>query len=122
MDKVYLLKMANRTLYLQGSSGVETGNGYCRMMSQAHEYFEGVINKFQIYEGILVLENGDFYQGPFINYLPDGYVQLTCANGDSFHGFMKMGEKSGKGKIAWNDGSYFHGAFKNDLKHGDGIY
>ena len=116
------MKIGTRTVYLQGSEDIKNGSGYCRMMSSSQEYFEGALNNFQIYEGVLVLENGDYYCGSFMNYLPNGYMQLTCANGDSFQGFMKLGEKQGKGRITWNDGSYYYGSFVGDLKHGDGIY
>jgi len=120
---IFDFKVRDRIISMKTSQNIaHSGTGYCRLLSQSTEYFEGIIKNYKIYEGILVMPNGDYYMGFYHNYLPNGQISLFCSNGDTFEGYMVRGLKSGKGSIKWSDGSRFCGTFKDDLKSGKGEY
>jgi len=122
LDKCYKVEVGDRKLLLISGSSIEKSTTYGILMSHGKEYFEGVLKNYQIYEGLLVTSSGDYYYGLYENFLPNGYTELQCINGDVFEGFMRLGKKDGTGKITWTDGSSFKGKFKDDKKSGQGIY
>lgn len=122
--KVYKLRYKGnkRVCFFQGNKKSVNGSGYCRMMSEKGEYYEGLIKNYQILKGLVCLESHEFFFGSYINSACNGMIEQYCPNGDLFKGIMKDGLRHGKGKISWTDGSYYDGSFKFDIIHGNGFY
>lgn len=81
--------------------------------------FEGVWNK-NIVTGIIILNNGDRYEGVYEikNYRPRmvyfcGSGKIFFANGDLYDGSIDFG-KLGNGEIKYKNGGFFKGTFKNN--------
>lgn len=70
--------------------------------------------------GRLELENGDFYEGEFLNGKFDGKGRLVQAEGKMYEGEWKENKREGKGKEVWPDGKLYKGKFQNDMKNGYG--
>lgn len=77
--------------------------------------------------GVFCDEEGNVYEGDFLNGKFNGYGQLTYSNGDIYIGSMNKGKKEGKGilKKGFNmkdsKNEIYDGHFKNDKKSGEGI-
>lgn len=85
--------------------------------------------------GIYCDEEGNIYEGDFLNGNFHGYGQLTYSNGDVYIGSFFKNKKEGKGilKKGYNNNNdnnnsneivkkeIYDGNFKNDFKSGDGI-
>ena len=121
-EKTYRLKVKNKAVYFQGSKNAIFGTGYCRMTSRFGEYFEGLINRYELQKGLIVLENGEQFFGPFKNGALHGIITQNCLNGDSYKGSMRQGVKQGYGCVQWSDGSSYKGEFKDDKIEGKGTY
>ena len=64
--------------------------------------------------------NGDKYDGEWLQWLKHGKGQDIFANGDSYTGQYRYGKPWGIGVYQWKNGSVYQGQFKNGLKHGKG--
>lgn len=111
-----------RVCWFQGNKKSKKGTGYCRILSEVGEYYEGLIKNFQLLRGLMYLENGEFFFGAFNNNTCTGLVEQYCPNGDKFKGMMREGLRHGRGKIEWEDRSSYDGNFKLDSIHGNGVY
>lgn len=117
-----IYKGGKRVCHFQGNKKSIKGSGYCRMINEKGEYYEGLIKNYQILKGLMCLESHEFFFGSYINNACNGIIEQYCPNGDHFRGVMKEGLRHGKGKITWTDGSYYEGSFKHDIIHGNGFY
>ncbi|MEQ8173839.1 MAG: protein kinase [Syntrophomonadaceae bacterium] len=72
--------------------------------------------------GVLIMPNGDKYEGEWKNDLQNGKGTFTYANGDKYEGQWVNGNREGTGTFTWADGRKYVGAWKNDLRSGKGVY
>ncbi len=72
-------------------------------------------------KGVLEYNNKDVYEGDFLNNFKHGYGVMKYVNGNIYTGQWKNNYKNGKGKIIYNDNSYYNGDWVNDKRHGKGI-
>ena len=73
-------------------------------------------------KGIYYFNNGDKYEGEFFEDLKDGYGVYYYKNGDKYEGEYKEDKKDGHGKYYYNDGERYEGEFKNGFAEGRGTY
>jgi hypothetical protein len=69
------------------------------------------------------LENGNRYEGPLKNGLPDGRGKLTYSENDpreSYEGTFVNGELEGTGLMTWRNGKKYEGEFHNNNIKGTG--
>lgn len=71
-------------------------------------------------KGTLICNNGDKYEGEFINGIP-GKGILIYSNGDVYEGGLVNGKRNGKGKYTSVEGIY-DGDFVDDKKEGQGTF
>ncbi len=64
--------------------------------------------------------DGDMYEGHWLNGQRTGKGTMTYANGDFYKGGWLNGEKHGKGEITWANGDTYKGDFFNGDLHGKG--
>ncbi len=72
--------------------------------------------------GRLQFENGDVYEGGFVEGAMTGRGVLTMADGSRFEGDFLRGTLHGKGHFAYANGDYYVGEFADDAYHGHGKY
>jgi hypothetical protein len=58
--------------------------------------------------------NGDRYEGEFLNGIREGKGKIFYGNGDRFEGEFQRNVREGKGKIFQANGEVFEGIFRND--------
>lgn len=72
--------------------------------------------------GVLIMPNGDKYEGEWKNDLQNGKGTFTYANGDKYEGQWLNGNREGSGTFTWADGRKYVGEWKNDQRNGKGVY
>jgi hypothetical protein len=70
--------------------------------------------------GVYVWANGDRYDGDWVNDEQSGRGTYVFANGFTYVGEWSGGTRHGQGRITWPDGKYYEGPFVDDLAHGIG--
>ena len=91
--------------------------------SQNGDYYEGeFVNNKKEGNGKLILKNGTIYEGSFKNNKHNGYGKLTQLDGEIFAGEWKEGKIDGNGIRYHSNGDKYIGNYKNNLKHGIGHY
>lgn len=121
-NTTFLVENKSEKFLLQTSKNWSKGTGYCRLGSFKGEHFEGLIRKFMLVKGVIILYTGEAGYSSFLNNRFNGFTRYICPNGDQFEGFMRNGKKEGKGVVEWEDGSRFEGGFVKDRKEGYGEY
>ena len=77
-------------------------------------------------EGVLFSEDGDVYQGEFLNGMRHGKGKQTYhggkdgTGGDIYEGWWENDKRSGRGTLAMANGNIFEGMWANDMKEGAG--
>ena len=71
---------------------------------------------------IILLPNGDKYEGEFKNEKFHGQGKYSFSNGNIYEGEFKDGKWEGLGKYSFNHGNIYEGEFKNGKFHGLGKY
>lgn len=66
-------------------------------------------------------DNGEYFEGIFINGKKHGWGKRRSQNGVLFEGFFISGNKEGFGIEIYKNGDIFIGEFENNFKSGDGI-
>lgn len=64
--------------------------------------------------GKMVWDNGNIYEGQWLNGIKQGTGKLIWANGDVYEGQWQNDIKHGKGKLTLKDGKVYEGDFAND--------
>lgn len=70
--------------------------------------------------GIFTWDNGDRYEGSFVDGARTGYGVFAWADGKRYEGDFKDDAREGIGKLTWADGSFYEGDFLNGQMHGKG--
>ena len=86
------------------------------------DYFKGKLSNNQMSSGVILLQNGTKYEGPFVNNLYNGHGILNFNDGRKYKGDFKNGKREGKGFYTWLDGSTYDGDWLNGMQHGRGVY
>lgn len=91
-------------------------------------YSDKSLQEVYAYEHIVEYENGDCYEGDFVNGLKEGLGTYTWANGDKYSGQWVNDYRNGLGLFIWAKdddeliSDMYIGSFENDLMSGYGIY
>eukprot|EP01051_Picozoa_sp_SAG22_P010211 SAG22_NODE_904_length_6586_cov_3.133498_6_plen_286_part_00 len=72
--------------------------------------------------GKAVFENGDAYEGGYINGRRHGTGKYTFKSGAVYDGDYHNNAKHGTGKMSYADKSVYDGQWKMDRRHGQGSY
>jgi hypothetical protein len=80
-----------------------------------HGVFEG--------KGTITCTSG-IYNGNFKNWVPNGFGELLCANGNIYKGDFENGKFNGLGEFIWANGDTYKGDFRDDKcsGYGDLVY
>jgi hypothetical protein len=78
--------------------------------------------KNKSYYGMILFNNGDIYQGGFLNNKKHGYGEYIYSNGDIYQGNWQNDVKEGYGVYKWNNGDIYDGYFHKNTKNGRGKY
>ncbi|CAN1128095.1 Phosphatidylinositol 4-phosphate 5-kinase 6 [Linum perenne] len=70
----------------------------------------------------IVLPNGDFYTGNWLDGFPHGHGKYIWTDGCIYLGDWQKGKKLGKGKFSWPSGVTYDGEFKAGYIDGKGTY
>ena len=97
----------------QGDGAVYFANG---------DYFKGKLADNQLERGVLYLNNGNKYDGPFNNNMYNGEGTFYFTDGRKYKGEYVDGKKCGKGTFTWTDGSKYVGFWKNGKQNGHGCF
>ena len=73
-------------------------------------------------KGIYYFSNGDIYEGEFFEDEKDGYGIYSYKNGEKYEGEFKEDKKDGHGIYYYLDGDRYEGEFKKGLAEGRGAY
>jgi len=71
---------------------------------------------------IKYIQNGDEYEGDFLNDKITGTGRYIWNNKCVYEGGFLNGEMHGKGKFKWNDGSEYEGEYVNGIREGIGEF
>jgi hypothetical protein len=82
------------------------------------EFREGVKHG----QGVYGWDNGNRYEGPFVNDLPEGIGKYVFASGDTYQGELKAGALTGRGIYVTKAGDTQEGTFVDARLNGVGIY
>lgn len=66
-------------------------------------------------------DNGDVYEGDFVNGKKHGDGKYTRADGSVFDGEYKNDKKHGRGRCSWANGNSYVGMWADGSQHGHGI-
>lgn len=66
-------------------------------------------------QGKLTFENGDVYEGDFVNGVFNGQGTFTAKTGWSYVGQFKNGQVDGQGKLTAKDKKVYQGTFKQGI-------
>ncbi len=70
---------------------------------------------------VVMLPNGEKYEGGIQDGLFHGWGVYSYANGDKYEGDFERGVKNGKGTFVHDNGDKYTGDFENDMMTGRGI-
>ena len=70
----------------------------------------------------ITYDNGDVYEGNFVENVKEGKGIYKYSNGDRYEGEFFEDQKDGYGIYYYKNGEKYEGEYKNDKKHGHGIY
>ena len=73
-------------------------------------------------KGVYSYCNGDIYEGDFFEDVKDGYGIYYYKNGERYEGEFMDDKKSGRGIYYYLEGEKYVGEFKNGFAEGRGIY
>ncbi len=68
------------------------------------------------------LENGDIYEGDFVDGVRTGSGTYVWANGNEYQGDFLNNQMHGEGTYRWTDGRTYIGSFIADEPHGQGVF
>lgn len=84
-------------------------------------YFDGEVKDNGDFEGKIVYNNGDEYDGVLVGGVFSGKVKKIYPYGE-YVGEWRDGEKNGFGKFSWSDGDFYSGEWKAGVMHGTGEF
>ena len=87
-------------------------------------YYEGDFNEKGERHGIgtFYYDNGNKYEGQWVNGYRTGQGTFTWANGDKYEGQFVNGYLHGNGTIFWANGDKYEGQWVDDSRTGQGTY
>jgi hypothetical protein len=74
------------------------------------------------YTDKVVMDNGDVYEGEYLDNYRDGFGTYTWVNGDKYVGEWSMDNHDGFGTYTWETGDKYVGEWINGIKTGEGTY
>ena len=73
-------------------------------------------------KGVYNYSNGDKYEGDFFDDVKEGSGVYSYKNGERYEGEFKNGFADGRGAYYYEDGEKYVGDYKDDKRNGHGIY
>lgn len=67
-------------------------------------------------------ENGNKYEGNWVNGVRSGKGKLTFSDGTTYNGEWKNNSFNGRGTMIWTNGDKYEGSYLDGVRHGMGIY
>ena len=88
-----------------------------------NDFFIGIFDQDEKFpqKGIFLSNNGDYYDGEFVNGKREGEGKLIYANGNHYEGTFLGGLPNGRGKLIQTDNDIYEGEWKNGKINGQGI-
>ena len=80
------------------------------------------VNGMREGKGVYKFESGDVYEGYFKNSFFHGNGTYKNSNGDVYVGNWELGYRSGRGKYTYKEGNAYEGTFKRGLLDGSGTF
>jgi hypothetical protein len=118
----YGILIKNDGSLFEGLWEMGTLNGFCRIISENGDYYQGYV-KNGIPEGQGTYRNNNIiYTGQWTDGKMNGIGTEVLEDGSTYTGSFKYGVKNGKGKFTWPDGSYYEGDIKENNFEGLGLY
>ncbi|CAD8183258.1 unnamed protein product [Paramecium octaurelia] len=139
-EKVY--QSEDSTEWFKGILIMQLKFGYCKYYKKKQYYYEGYFCcGLKHGNGLIIYEDGTYYQGNFFadKVLGDNRMfkafedechknaklqkttKLEFPNGAIYEGQLLEGKRHGKGIYTWKDGTKYEGQFENDKINGFGI-
>lgn len=116
---IALMAISN-TVFCQCLSG-NCVNGFGKKVYNNGNIYEGdFVNGSREGKGTLTSKYGTVYTGQFAEDVPNGKGKAKYENGDAYDGDWVDGNMEGQGTLTFKDGNYYIGAFKNDKQNGYG--
>lgn len=85
------------------------------------DFILGYLEKNKTSKGVIFSENGDLYEGEFLNGKKDGYGVIIYKNGTKYEGIFKLNKQHGYGKLFQCDGEIYIGEWKEGRINGNGV-
>ncbi|MGD1935979.1 MAG: MORN repeat-containing protein [Cyanophyceae cyanobacterium] len=98
-----------------------TGKGQC-LTEQGNRYEGEFVDGQRTGTGRLTYAAGGFYEGEFVDGLFEGQGVFEAAQGHRYEGKFAGGQFNGQGTYSTADGSVYEGEFLNNTFHGEGTY
>lgn len=86
------------------------------------DYYKGKLRNNTMSKGTFFLNNGNRYEGPFVNDMYEGEGTLFFADKRKYTGSFSKGRKEGKGVFNWPDGSFYDGEWRDGKQNGNGKF
>jgi hypothetical protein len=84
------------------------------------QYYEGDFKNDKFHGAGNLINNGEIYEGEFIEGVKCGFGKIYYKNGEKFEGQMIDNKRNGIGNLYKKNGEIFEGKFENDLRKGEG--
>lgn len=105
------------------NSGFCQKNGRGKMIYNNGDTYDGEwINNKKHGRGIMIYKNMDTYDGSWENDMMDGYGTYKTIHNEIYSGCWKNGFKNGNGRITYSNGDSYDGFWMNNTRHGKGRY
>merc|ERR1712038_1237143 len=73
--------------------------------------------------GVMRWQNGDRYEGDWVEGMRQGRGKYTCkASGGQYEGDYRGDKKEGTGRYVWSNGDWYQGEWAAGCRHGAGTY
>ena len=97
------------------------GNGTLKY-ENGDMYEGGFVNDHEHGQGKYVYADGGFYEGTYRQGSREGKGTFQTKKGDKYTGEFLQNKKHGQGELVFASASAYSGAWENDMMHGEGIY
>ena len=102
-------------------NGKAHGNG--RYTFDNGDVYEGDwVDDIMVGKGKFISADGNVYEGDWVDDKMTGKGNFKFASGDSYEGDWLCGMRTGKGKFTYGNGNVYEGGFLNNASVGDGLF
>lgn len=113
--------LSNNAIYIGEWNDSDHRDGYGMQIWPECSIYEGTWKDDSLLKGRLIFENGDAYEGEFLNNKALGKGILYHNEGGVYNGEWVGDKKHGLGQEVSSNGLKYSGEFYDDKKHGKGL-